>query len=598
MAIKGSWSRDAIDTRLTFEYNRTAFDAHTNTSTIEWKLYVTFLTKDVTRATYTSNVTLSDIVQPARTSTVSGSKGTPLLINSGVVQLTHSGGPNDPQTRVLAVNTDTACDYSSDALYVSDFKTALGYYTYIDPGYPNATIAAVSPTQITDEIADITFTISLPKPSLTTALKVGIDFGAGYSYTNLSPNTTSFTYALTQSDYIAIQEHTDVKSFPIYFNLQSTVDGISYTRTTQSTCTFVNAEPAFTVAIVDMNTAMSNLTGDATNRFVRGYSNAQVTLTSSPKKGAYIVSEKIVCGDQSLEYGSGTLYGVESSEFVITVTDSRGYTTTQTITKTLVNYIPLTCNLEVDLPSPSGSTTVRVKGNCFYGSFGNKTNTLTVRYRYAVSGSAYSNWYSSTISIVNNNTYSVNFSVTGLDYTQGYTFEAQAVDLIETTTSVEVKVKSTPIFDWGENDFNFNVPVNFNMGFTQPNSALKQLWNGQQQMADASTSITLIEPISEQATGIVLVFTPYNSTTGLANDEKLQSFFVSKKVVQAMPSKMHTFMLIDGGNFATVGAKSLYIADGKITGYANNSTSGGASNSTGSIKYDNTKFVLRWILGV
>lgn len=597
MSIKGSWSRDAIDTRLTFEYNRTAFDAHTNTSTIEWKLYVTFLTKDVTNAVYTSNVTLSDIVQPTRTSTVSGSKGTPLLINSGVVYLTHTGGPNDPKTRALSVNTDTDYDYSSDAQYVSDFSTSLGYYTYIDPGYPNATIAAVSPTQITDETEDITFTILLPKPSLTTALKVGIDFGAGYSYTTISPNSTSFTYALTQSDYIAIQEHTDVKSFPIYFNLQSTVDGISYTRTTQSTCTFINAEPTFTVDIVDTNTAMSNLTGDAANKLVRGYSNAQVTLTSAPKKGAYIVSEEIVCGAQKLEYGSGTFYNVESSEFVITVTDSRGYTATQTIYKTLVNYIPLTCNLEVDIPSSSGSTVARISGNCFYGSFGRLSNTLTISYRYRTD-EAYSNWQSASVTINSNNTYSVNYTITGLDYTKAYTFEAVAGDRVETTYSAEVKVKSTPVFDWSETDFNFNVPVNFSAGFTQPNSALKQLWNGQQQMADSSTTITLIEPISQQATGIVLIFTPYDSSTGLANDAKLQSFFVSKKVVQVMPSKMHTFMLIDGGNFATVGAKSLYIGDERISGYANNNTSGGASNSTGSIRYDNTKFVLRYVLGV
>lgn len=567
---------------LTFEYNRTAFDVHNSISTIEWKLYYTETRSESRYGSITTTVTLNDVNQPKRNVGAAAIKDVPLLIDWGTIQLTHS--PYDSSV-TLKISTTTTGFIGIPDFYDEKVDIANGHR------YANFT---ATPATMTDEVKDLTISFSVPSPSTTTALRLGIDFGGGYSYTTLSPNTTSFTYALTQSDYIALQEHTSVKNFKVPVILESTVDGRDYSQSKSITCNFVNAEPEFTVSIVDVNTAMSNLTDDAANKLVRGYSNAQVTVTSTPKKGAYIVSETVVCGNQSLTYGSGTLYGVESSEFVITVTDSRGYAITQRVTKTLVNYIPLTCNMEVDVPSSSGSTTVRLKGNCFYGSFGSKTNTLTVGYRYAESGSAYSNWKTSTISIVNNNTYSVNFSVTGLDYTKAYTFEARAIDLVETAYSVEIKVKSTPVFDWSENDFNFNVPVNFEKGFTVPNSAYKQLWNGQYHMNGTTTSINLIESVSSQTNGLVLIFTPYDSSTGLANDEKLMSFFVSKKVVQVMPSKLHTFLLIPDASFSTIGAKSVYISDTKITGYA---ASGNSGTSKG-VTFNNAGFVLRYVLGV
>ena len=49
--------------------------------------------------------------------------------------------------------------------------------------------------------------------------------------------------------------------------------------------------------------------------------------------------------------------------------------------------------------------------------------------------------------------------MTGLDYQTTYTFQARIVDSIETVTTNEISVKAAPVFDWGQDDFNFNVPV-------------------------------------------------------------------------------------------------------------------------------------------
>ena len=45
------------------------------------------------------------------------------------------------------------------------------------------------------------------------------------------------------------------------------------------------------------------------------------------------------------------------------------------------------------------------------------------------------------------------------DYKAKYTFQAKAIDKLITKESVERTVKAVPVFDWGEEDFNFNVPV-------------------------------------------------------------------------------------------------------------------------------------------
>jgi hypothetical protein len=57
---------------------------------------------------------------------------------------------------------------------------------------------------------------------------------------------------------------------------------------------------------------------------------------------------------------------------------------------------------------------------------------------------------------------------------------------------------------------------------------------------------------------------------------------------------------MSGADFTTIGAKSLYIGHdsitgkGKVTGYATNDDKG----TKNGITFDNTQFVLRWILGV
>ena len=570
---------------LEFVWEITATNRNTRTSTVNWEVVVIPVSSGVGYIDMTSRV--DGVTFPKRDQNYRFSANQRVVIDSGVSEMVHDTSGKKSFKVYLVGHKTSGAAMSIPVIYEND-ATAVLFNIFPEVNFTS------SPKSITDETSTLSFAYKVPEPSATTVAKLGIDFGNGYSYANLSTSSTSYTYSVTAANQKLIRDdNTTSKTFTVNYHLQSVVDGETYDLYASSSGTFVNPQPDVSVTVVDTNTTVTELTGDA-NTMVRGQSNAEVTVVTTTKKSAYIVSETVVNGSQTLDYGSGVIYNIDSPDFVVTVEDSRGYIVNKTISKNYVYYIPVTCNMTVDIPTSAGSTTVRLSGNCYYGSFGRVSNTLTLQYRYKVEDGYYSSWQTVSVTLKDNNTYAANVSVTGLDYTKGYTFEAQAIDKLDTATTPEIKVKATPVFDWSTDDFNFNVPVNFAKGFTQPNSALKQLWNGQYHMNSTSTTITLIEPISSQANGIVLIFTPYNSTTGLANDEKLMSFFISKKAVQVMPNKLHTFFLVADAGFSAVGAKSLYIGDQRITGYVPNGNSGTAS----SITYNNAGFVLRYVLGV
>lgn len=100
----------------------------------------------------------------------------------------------------------------------------------------------------------------------------------------------------------------------------------------------------------------------------------------------------------------------------------------------------------------------------------------------------------------------------------------------------------------------------------------------------------LKEAISKQRNGIVLVFCAYNGTND--TNYNWQTFFVPKQLV-ALSTSGHTFNL-NRGKFTYTGTKYLYIYDTYIKGHDDNNLSG----TNNGISYDNSKFVLRYVIGV
>ena len=475
-------------------------------------------------------------------------------------------------------------------------------------------------------------------------------------YRDVSKTGTSYTFSLTDAERKTLRSATTSNSRTVYFYLKTVIGNNTYHNKLSKTFSIINGNPTLSPTVKDIGSVSITLTGDANNKLIKDYNVMSVSAGATALKEATIKSYKISCGGKSITTESGTLDFVDSGTFTFSVTDSRGNTTTQKVTKTLIPYVKLTCNLSANAPTTAGDMTFTVKGNYFNGSFGAVTNTLTVQYRYKTNSGSYGAWTNLTPTI-SNNTYTANGSLTGLDYQNSYTIQARALDAIydeNPRVSAEKKVKTTPVFDWGENDFNFNVPVSHQNNITFPtgrygaygintngdkvsafetctarNEVLvgygnyknslgstnicghqvrfyhndgiyingrkygenKVLWSGAYYM-NASHTATLSQPISEQPNGIIIVFSLYRN--GAAEDASVCSFFVSKKEVELMPDAGHTFFCLINSGFSVMGAKYLNISDTQITGNNTNSTNGTSNNIT----FNNKSFVLRYVIGV
>ena len=152
-----------------------------------------------------------------------------------------------------------------------------------------------------------------------------------------------------------------------------------------------------------------------------------------------------------------TINNVETSTFDFYAKDSREYFNQDKVVKPadkFIPYIKLTNDASIYRDEPTnGEATLKIEGNYFDGSFGSKSNTLTVQYRQGDGD------YVPVTPTITDNKYSATVSLSGLDYTKAFSFEVVVSDAVNTITKPLTLQKGIPVFDWGENDFNFNVPV-------------------------------------------------------------------------------------------------------------------------------------------
>ena len=423
-------------------------------------------------------------------------------------------------------------------------------------------------------------------------------------YRAINMNAGNYTFEFTDAEKQTLWSYlsTSTKG-TVRFYIRSKWGGETVHSYKTYNLTLINTTPVFTPQIYDVNSNTLELTGDR-NTLIKYHSTLYVDTGARAKKGASITSHKIVCGSETKTSIPAYFYNVESPEVTFTATDSRGQSDTRTTSKKFVNYIHPTCHISITPPGTDGLIRFNVWGNCYAGYFGEHEdalyNELTIGYRYISSAGEVGDWeYEDYVYLNPNNTYNRSYEVTVPDYTKAYTVEVSIYDRLESASS-DVTVRAQTVFDWDSNDFNFNVPVNFAAGFTIGGKGYKTLINGQFKLTSSSDAINLPEPISKQANGIVLIFTPFNTSTNLADDTKCMPFFVSKHAIEYaratnnLSNPLYTFFLMDKADFASIGSKSMYIGDERIAGYASN-TSSGTKNG---ITFDNNKFVLRSILGV
>ena len=209
--------------------------------------------------------------------------------------------------------------------------------------------------------------------------------------------------------------------------------------------------PVLSGFIRDYNEDTYNLTGDE-GVLVKYCSVAQCLMDYSVRKGATVVSKQIQ--GVTVETDELGIDHVQTDTFRFSLTDSRGFTEEVTVTVPLIPYIRLSCEAQALRDDPvSGKATLSVSGDYFNGSFGDQNNTLTVE--YSLDGER----FSAAEPVLTESGYAVQIPLTDMDYTKVYTLTVRVSDKLMQVTKQAILKKGVPVFDWGEGDFAFHVPV-------------------------------------------------------------------------------------------------------------------------------------------
>lgn len=328
---------------------------------------------------------------------------------------------------------------------------------------------------------------------------------------HLDVKNSSFTYSLEYSfgklrGYIDVDGNACTNEVKLtnstpWFNLPATFysqipndpsgQGTLYCRTysgntqigeTQSTpftadASSAKCKPDVTGSAYDINPKTVELTGDPLI-LINGHSLVRCEIAGIPKNGASLSSATVNKTDVVLdENASGHEdITVASGQISFRVEDSRGFYDTYESQHAFIDYSELTCRVSARRVDPvSGKAELTVEGMCFAGTFTAVKNTITLQ--YSVDGGEYASVEIEPSGI----NYSITLQLEGLDYQSGHKIEVIASDKLTVLKRSASISKSIPVFDWGENDFQFHVPVNGTFFGTFQGAYIRtvRLWDGE-----------------------------------------------------------------------------------------------------------------------
>lgn len=310
-----------------------------------------------------------------------------------------------------------------------------------------------------------TITYSNPAGSRVTGLQacisiVGGSGGDDIPYRDVPVNGNSYTFNLTDKERETLINAVKTgNSVQVRFYIWTNINGTSYYDYTTKTFSINDVNPIIYLAeAVDTSDEAIALSGNS-NYWVKGLSNVQYNIGASAQAGAYITSYSVKCGSTTLTTDSGTFENVSDNKIIVTVTDTRGNTATKEITPAKwINYNGLTCTIVYGKLEANDTLDFNVSGVYYNGSFGAATNDLTLSYRYKMEGLANFGAWQPLTADISTNSYKASATINDTSYMFNYVIQVRAMDRAQTVLTDEYTVHmARSVFDWGENDFNFNV---------------------------------------------------------------------------------------------------------------------------------------------
>ena len=496
---------------------------------------------------------------------------------------------------------------------------------------------------------ELTINISNPLGTkAATAISIGTDANnALFAFETFTGNSHKFKLDATKINTLLL--NTPKNSRSVSFILRTFVNNTYYWHTVNKTFSVVNGAPTLNPVIDDEHPKATQLTGNL-DTIISGYNTVSVEINATALTGATITKQSVTCGGKTLTENTNLFSDVTSGTFVVSATDSRGNTTTQTINKTLISYFKPTITLTKNAITTDGTYLVSVSGKFFNGSFGAVNNTADIEFKWYADG-VWGDWQPLQPQI-NNNNFTAEVNITGLNYQDSYDIQARIVDKINTIPTDVITVTSIPVFSWNKNNFEHNTTVTFtnqkgiygidtegnhlqcflpcntnnnlvigygsyqnetgntniyagadinlitkgkiNIGGREYGAKVLYTSGGLVMDNTHSISLTGDKAITKQPNGIVIAWSAYVGGTGV--NYGWHFTYIPKQLVISNPTnaKISTGIMCSS-DFSVAGTKVLIVEDTKITGYDANSLSGTGSSG---IKYNNAYYVLRYVIGV
>lgn len=488
---------------LVFEWNMTSQSVANNTSTVSWAMKLVAIGasgKITSNSKKNWNVTVNG-TDYSGTNTIGISGKSTKTLASGSTVISH----NVDGTKTFTFSFKQQFSGLVFAGVAISDKSGSGLGTL--PDIPRQATITSAPNFNDEENPTITY--SNPAGNAVSTLQACISLtgaNADIAYRDINKTGTSYTFNLSSAERDVLRYATTTSnSRKITFFIKTVIGSNTFYSTLDRTLTIVNATPTITPTVNDANANTIALTGDS-NKLIRYYSIGSYSIAKNTMKGATVKSVSVKCGSQSKtgpNLTSGNFQKVDSGVFEFAIVDSRGNTATKTITKTMIDYVPLTVNIDSKIvlnetDSTKANISFTVSGNYYNGSFGKVANSLTLKYVLKTSGNTVkeealtipTNAYSGT-------TYSITYKIPeALDYRNSYTITLQATDKITNIETTSKELKAVPIFEWGANDFQINGEFRVNNDWVLLRVADGFTWQAQPKYKVCGSIITITGCVS------------------------------------------------------------------------------------------------------
>lgn len=286
-------------------------------------------------------------------------------------------------------------------------------------------------------------------------------------YRNSSSATSPYTWNITDAERTAMREATNKQqkySVSIGVDTYNGSTKLGY-NSKSYTMTYVNAEPSQSTTFTETNSKVISVLGTSNaNTIIQNVSQIKLTSTPTVKKGATVTKITFehngkLTDDPTSPYEQ--TYIPVNNKVKVTITDSRGYSTSTEYTKTMVEYLPIDISSRSFKRQSPTSSNIVLNAEIRYKqtTFASKTNSPTIQWKLGADGTlktiSSSNY---TIDSANNKIIISNLVLENvLSYTTPGEFYLYANDLLTEDKENAFPVpKGIPTFDAGEHDFKVN----------------------------------------------------------------------------------------------------------------------------------------------